>query len=511
MRLNGPHTRWRNLTQFADALKRSHLRYASPSTVSRWETGRSAITFDAVRGYENLLGVSPNSVVAVLDTIFRYRAPLFGAAPMLVRRADQADIGDLMDKAGSDAVMRGTDWDALTAFISVRPELIFQPQHVWEGITHRLLAEVMVADGISWLHRFEALNRVLAHPSLGGDALAALRTVVGSRSVQSLVGTACLFDASAEPDASAEVLRHLVEPSDPRVFKGALMACVRKLNYRHFTAPQLERLADRLAAILLDPAHHDADTRALAVYLIRRLPARSHGREASTALRRVAREPIASTILRRNRLVEPENARLVAERVAGHATARLPTMTGGYVDDVLPSLVEEMLFDPIFDVRLYAAFLISVSPYRPTVAEALTTELDALRPPDDPVLLTGILEGLRRLGGQDERHRVEQYVTRPDLPETITDVAAYALGHIGGQSADRYWRHAFGHHLAAWERSASPAVASVLDRLVYAMGRAGREEILRAVRQDHRVPGQVRDSARWWLDQPATVMESARI
>ena len=47
----------------------------------------------------------------------------------------------------------------------------------------------------------------------------------------------------------------------------------------------------------------------------------------------------------------------------------------GVPDIVLPRLLTEMLHDPVFDVRMYATFLVYATPYRRPVAEVLLQEM----------------------------------------------------------------------------------------------------------------------------------------
>lgn len=164
---------------------------------------------------------------------------------------------ELVERACSKELMSGSEWDELTIIVTERPDLVVSPRSAWLELTNRLLTEEILADGVPWMQRFEAVNRMLAHPTVGIDALSTLRAIVDDRGVQSVVGTACLLDGSAEPEASVDVVRHMADPADDRVFKGALMACVRKLKYSHFNGPQLEDLSSLVASVLLEPAFLD--------------------------------------------------------------------------------------------------------------------------------------------------------------------------------------------------------------------------------------------------------------
>lgn len=516
VRIHGPRPEYRKLTKFAAALKAAGIDGASPSTISRIETGSIAATFEVVRGYEELLGMPAYSMVSILDTTFRYRASRFDSKPLLLRRKRDGRTAyrrfdELVERACSQELMSGAEWDELSIIVTERPDLVVSPRSAWLRLTNRLLTEEILADGVPWMQRFEAVNRMLAHPMIGIDALSMLRATVDDRGVQSLVGTACLFDASAESAAASEVVRHMQEPADDRVFKGVLMACVRKLKYSHFTGSQLQQLSGLVAATLMESTYLDDETLALAVSVLRQMPPQSHGAMSISVLQRMAREQPHFSVLEENRLLGRVGGRVVTERVANYAMARTPTMPEGYIDHVLPVLIDEMLFDPVFDARLYAAFLIRASPYRAAVAEALSVELRSARWNSNEAWLTAVFEALRILGGQIERNKVEQFVVSPGTPGAIADVAAYALGHIGGTSADTFWQRAVAYHRVAWQRSASQVSGSILDRLVYAIGMSGNTAMLTAIRCDRRMPAQVRATAGWWLSQSRTTLESARI
>src|SRR5207248_2061228 len=181
-------------------------------------------------------------------------------------------------------------------------------------------------------------------------------------------------------------------------------------------------------------------------------------------------------------------------------------------DPVLPVLVHEMLADPVFDVRLCAMFLLYASPYRPHLAQALATELiTLLRRRTDRLRTLRILESLRVLGGPSQRALVERLLLAPDMPAEIHDVAAYALGHIGGRSTDTLYRTAFSRYSSHRTRTSAARDASVLDRLVYAFGIHHHDDLLRKTATDQTLPGNVRTAAAWWLRLSPHLRHSATL
>lgn len=514
-RVHNADSRWCNLTAFTRELHKHGFPGLNASTVSRWETGATRVPFAAVRAYESVLGLHPHSLTAVMDTVFRYYAVSEQTAQFLDRgvpddRIARREMRVLLDRAVGQDVMAGADWDELTALALAHPSMAQREDHLADAV-RRLLPEVIISDGLSWMQRYEAFNRLLSHTSLSAEAVAALREVVDDGGIQSTVGTACMFDASATPEAARHVLRHLDQPRDDRVFKGSLMACVRKIKCGHFQGPQIMALSDTVAALLSDGGDQlGAETRALAVSVLRQIPPRLRNTPAVNALGRLKHDQGSASVLQDNRLRDRKLAIIEATRAANYVMAHTQTLAEGYVDSFLPLLIEELLFDPVFDIRLYAAALIRVSPYRPAVAKWLASGLATAIHNEDQVWLTVLLEALRQLGGPEERRLVERLVVDPSIATPIADVAAYALGHIGGTSLYTYWDAALARHRAAWLRSANQMSASTLDRLVYAMGMADARDPLRNVQTDLRLPSGVRASATWWLSQSATTVESVR-
>ena len=339
----------------------------------------------------------------------------------------------------------------------------------------------------------------------------AVRSAVDDRQVQSLVGTASLFDASASPEASAHVLRYLRGAEDDRIFKGAMMACVRKIRFGHFHAAELENIS-RVVADAADSGGMDLneETRALAVSVLGQIPAAFQHARGQRVLRAAGSQRDRISLVGDNRLVSAEIAATVARRVADHAASHVSHAGEQFVDPVLPLLIEEALFDPVFDARLYANSLIYATPYRQWVAQALTAELSAARRNGDALMLTTLYESLRKLGGPRERALIEATVLEPGTPTAATDTAAYALGHVGGSSDDLFWSRALELHTAGWAKSASTVSASVLDRLVYAIGMANGRGVLRSVCEARGIPPKVKESALWWLGHPPSLMASRK-
>lgn len=393
--------------------------------------------------------------------------------------------------------MTGRDWDELTNLLARSPATILSPKKSWADLSERLLHETSIADGTLWMCRAEAFNRLIAHPAGQHAAISTVAAAAADRSVQSMVGTVSVFESSIHSTASLHVVRHLTDPTTDRTLYGALLASVRKLRYGHFSPAHLHKLTPVIADIISEG--RNGDRLSLAAALLKMLPAairqRIGHRIWTSAMRSLEQRSVSSCLI----------DRLCDATVAG--LERTPRFN----DTVLPRLIEELLFDPVFDVRLYAAFLLYATPYRQPLAHALSRELLASRHRGDSQWTVTLLEALRILGGSDERRHIEQLILAPGVSSRARDTAASALGHVGGTTSDEYWRSALRIAQQRWNQTHAIAEGSVLDRLVYALGMADQQALLRTVMQDPFLPSRVRNAAHWWITLPRNIHESAHL
>ncbi|MFU8874360.1 hypothetical protein [Micromonospora sp. SL4-19] len=469
----------------------------------------------AVRRYEQLLDLPAGSLVALLDTIYRYFAPAVSTSPLLSRGADgrSADtterVEQLLEIVLSDSVVTGLEWDELTAHLAAAPRQVITPRSAWSKMAERLLEEMIVADGVPWMQRHEAFHRLLAHPVGQQAAIAACAALAADRTNQVFVETVSVLDGSPHPDASQHLLAQLASPTNDRAQYGALLGCIRKLRYGHFTRPQLRRLVPIVHELVLDPASYEG-AQPLATELLRRLPADISTNAKAHLSRAVALDPMAHQALAApGSPAKDEAARLLVARISGATMARTPVEVPNFKDRLLPVLLAEMLFSPVFDVRLYAAMLLSGTPYREPLAAALTSELiiGATSGPLDEALT--MIESLRIIGTSEQRPVIERLTTANGLPSPIALAATQAIGHIGGRSGDHYWRRAIEHHAVRWQQRRGGTHATALVGLVYALGIARNERMLQFVRDDASVPSEPRSAASWWLNLPRHTLDSA--
>jgi hypothetical protein len=488
---------------------------ASESKVSRWETASVRVPHQAMRRYEELLGLCPGLLTATADNMYAYYCTQPAGRNATACDGQQTGlparrIEELIDKAGSSAVMTGQEWDELTGEIAGRPDFYICPSVTWATLAERLLQEQIVADRVPWAQRNTALHRLLNHPVGQQAAIAVCGSVAADPMNQVGIEVICAMDVTAHPDASHHVLTQLTHPTSDMTFYGALLACVRKLDHGHFAPGETRHLASVVVSLLGDPARHD-DARTLAVSLLRRLPPDVPAAVAAKLRTVVASDAALSRVAATGRLGTSGQAAAFVSRVVAAATARMPREGPWLYDETLATVVDEMLYDPVPDVRLEAAFLLNATPYRVPVAAALGAELSRCAAAAGTDLAMCILDAMRLIGGVEQRSVVERIMLSPGIPAPVLVSAARNIGHLGGTTDDRYWNQVLARHAQPSKLAASQASGAILRGLVYALGMARNDGMLSRVRDLPGMPGQARRAASWWLGQTQRTRQSAAL
>ncbi|MBE8519465.1 hypothetical protein ILP97_18470 [Amycolatopsis sp. H6(2020)] len=497
-RVLGSDPRYRRLAAFAaDFGADGQTPSVSISTVSRWENRRTTVPSAAVRRYEQMLDLRPGLLAAVNDTVARYLTPPTQSVPPWARHrrpTPGAPLDELIDLAGTDAVVSSDEWDRLTELLACRPHLVLSPASTWQRLSERLLTEMCIADGVAWMRRAEAYHRLIVHPVGQQAAIATATAAASDTSAQSLIGTLSVFSASAHHAASSSVVRHLTDPLTDRTFYGALLTSVKKLRFGHFNQSQANALLPVLCGLV---ASGSQERIPLAASLLQLLP---HDLRAKV--------PNRLWLVAMAALHSPAN--LTAQRLSAETLEEIDPAGEAPPDPLLPVFVHEMLHDPVFDVRLCTMFLLYATPYRAALAHALARELlSTIRRRGRSDRIQALLESLRILGGTDERRLIETLVLSEQLGGEVRDSAAYALGHVGGASCDEFYRRALSMHAERARCDHSTRSTSVMDRLVYCIGISGRRNLLHEVIDQPELPTRIRTSAAWWNGLPTYIRESA--
>jgi transcriptional regulator with XRE-family HTH domain len=497
-RVLGPDRNFATAARFAAALRAAGGGPASPARVSQWETGAARVSRRTVRRYERLLGLPVDRLAAVADVL---AVPGDAAGP---EPLDRERAWRLLERAPGDAPMSGSAWDELTVSLAGRPDVLIYPRDGWEQLTHRLLAEMVVADGPPWMRRNTALVRLLRHPSGCAATIAACAAFASDPAHQVFVEPLAALHVTAHPDAYRLVRAQLADPTSGRALCGALVAAIHKVERGQLAAPELAGLV-RLAADLAGDRQVPDEVRHLVPVLLAHLPGEATGPAVVRLRRLAAADSVGRNVLGSGRTHATETTAAVVARVTLRAGSRLDLAEP---DDVLPGLVEEMVFAPDPVTRLNSGFLIAATPYRTPVADAVAGELpDALR--GDDARAAALLAALGALGTCPDRGALERLVLTAAVRPAVNEAAARALGLVPGRSVEAFWRAALHRHLTAWRRTGSSTTLTTLRRLVQALGVAGERRILAEVGQDPEVPATIRATATWWLGVDGTRRTSA--
>jgi hypothetical protein len=197
----------------------------------------------------------------------------------------------------------------------------------------------------------------------------------------------------------------------------------------------------------------------------------------------------------------------ISQLVAARAIALLTESDSSFDDQLLPILIDEMIFSPVSDDRLYAAFLIRSTPYRPSVSDSLAWAARQVRSAQEIDVLVRLIFALRIVGTARQRELAER-LAGPQHPPRVRDAAIQALGHMGGKSDAGFWQGVFEQ-----DRTHGPTSNAenekMLNHAAYSVGIKRDIAELSRVSGDERLPTSVRRSTKWWLDLPRHMLMSA--
>ncbi|MCT2584645.1 helix-turn-helix domain-containing protein [Actinophytocola gossypii] len=439
-RLHGQQEEFRRLRQFAESFPDgARVSSISTSQVSRWETGHTLPTASVLTRYEEVLGLPASMLTTATDAIFRYAGSRLGA-PVLLRSAPSHDdelqnqLDALIDPVMTGGVMDGAAWDELSYLLITHPS-IFLPSRVWTGLAERLLSEMVIAEGIPWFQRFEALSRLIGHPLGQHATIASCGAMVNDSSNQVFMDPLSLLDGSRHRDANRHVTDQLTAPTNDQALRGALLASVRKVRDHHFTEKDLTALYDVLIQHVSDTDGH-VSARPLAIEVLRLLPNDSTPQRSRSLDRALRNDAVLRQVLDTGRVVHAAATAATVSRICAPALAAQPDSSGTDVEAGLRTLVDEMLHSPVSDVRLLAAQTLAATPLRYLVADGLITEIRSRVTSTSPILAVAILGALPFLARQEHRNLVEQLAVCHPLPSEITNGAIWALAHLPGQSTE---------------------------------------------------------------------------
>ncbi|BCJ73651.1 hypothetical protein CS0771_31950 [Catellatospora sp. IY07-71] len=497
-RKHGPDEALHSGRTFARAFTPRAGQPLAPSQVTRWETGELLPTRDAIRRYEQLLGLAPGSLVAVADAMMHSAAD--GASLRTSHDSDpdrdRARLFELLDRVTMADTLTGADWSALTEIVAARPGLELYPPKLWGDLADRLLDEMVEAVGHEWLQRQTAMSRLIRHPAAGPDAVA--RCIAHARDPTSLliVEPLSLLGHTQDPAAGRYVLQQLRHPDGERALEGALQAAIQMVRHLSTRREESARLLTSVTALMNDPATSGA-VLALAVEAGRRL-ARQPA-HAGAVSRRLPAASLAHHVWISRRLTELTTAQTTSARIATGVHGRL-TPQPGDVDAMLAALVEEALFLTDPDRNFAAAMLIGATPFRIPFTQTLLEEVKVdLTRRHGTYPLTSALRTLTLLGVDTHRPLIHDLLTKRGATETAREAAAWATPFCAGRFPERIWEQILAVQLAAWQQNPNTTNGSILHGITFGIGTERHSRLLAGVCAHQRTPHVVRATAASWL------------
>jgi hypothetical protein len=129
-RMHGADPVLRTGREFARLFRCDGERPLAASHVTRWESGQLPAGHGAIRRYEKMLGLNPESLVTLSDALVR----LDGGTPgkyFESREFDRRRLHELFDRALTPGEMTGADWSQLSELVATQPGLVLYPPRLW--------------------------------------------------------------------------------------------------------------------------------------------------------------------------------------------------------------------------------------------------------------------------------------------------------------------------------------------------------------------------------------------
>lgn len=367
----GRHPGYADRATFVDALRAVGVN-ADSSRLSRWESGQQPVSFRALRGYEQVLGLREGVLVAanrqlVRDCDSQGKQPERVSFQTRNQKAPDLLIGELMDRATGRDVMTGGDWLKLVTELE-HFELVLLPTRNWAAMCERLVQELARTSGVDQLCRFEALSTLLAHPVAQRHVLHALGVWLTDPDVQVVTPMLGLLQQLEDPAASALVLR-LLDAENRALSLGAVQVAAAKLARGHFEPTAMALLEQHAVRGLLAPSSkRGADL----LDLLTHLPDNVFGRVVGT----LKDGPLRTRVLSAREthdLGGKDASRSISRQVATQVQMMTPSVYSSEPDQLLQRLVRESLFHVSGIRRRLATYLLGMSPYAPAVADCTLT------------------------------------------------------------------------------------------------------------------------------------------
>lgn len=360
-RMLGPKTRTCTRAEFVAMMKDRGIRIDS-SRISRWESGLEYISPTLVEAYETVCGLQPAQIGAVRRVLAREGRLLTRSSERNAGSASPERIDELLDGLESGRI-RGDQWiwlaDQLRRFQS-----IYLHRRTWQDLADQLVDELSRSSSIAYLARYEAAAALMKSPQAQPYLSKSVGRYVLDPETQVITPVLQVLSEVREPGASDVVLR-LVGASNVKLRRSAAIVAAAMIR-RGNLAPDHKDLERQVGRDLLDaPGRPSVVTLDLA--------SRMTDAQFDRLRRSTKDDRVRATLqqARANReLVEPEQARLLADHIGLHAEL-LCARAAADPDQMLRRLIREALFHVHRSRRHLASALLLASPYAEAIGEVV--------------------------------------------------------------------------------------------------------------------------------------------
>lgn len=337
------------------------------SRISRWETGTSPASDEAIRGYESVLGRPPGSLSSVVDGL---RRAFTDAAPRPAHDGETARSPDrLLEDALAGEQMTGGQWQELAGSLAAYSS--FYLRHAeWDALAGRLVAEVSRSTGLAYVRRFEAAARLIRHPSAQRHVSRAIGRFVMDPHTQVVLPVFQLLTEVDDTAAGTLVLRMMGE-ENKALRRAAASVAATKLRKGALPASGLRQLESYAASSLRGSEPLDGGLDAFDVAM--QLPFESFQRVLDRVPDRRLQAQLGRSRSRGELIPGRQAAAVVADLAASVQADESEVRRHPEPDMMLRRLLRESLFHAHKARRHHAALLLAASPYRRAVARRCHT------------------------------------------------------------------------------------------------------------------------------------------
>ncbi len=459
----------------------------SRSLLSRWESGEIPVSYEAMAGYERVLGLEPGRISSITAYV---GAILPGVKARLARpRLNPAEpaFADRLDELvtlAEDGGALSSDWQDLGWHLAAVPHA-FLRSSTWATVCGRLVNELPRTVKLAYRQYSAAAFNLAQVPRAQAYLVDSIADYVADPGAQVLTSPVGLLDRLPTRESATLVLDMVERPPTKSVFHVGVWLAAQKLTHGHFDESERARL-DMIVLQLWrsNPAQASDDLAEL-------IAGMSEGMRATLvhAAERAGRRRLGYAVEHGEEVVATR-ARAISSQIADQARALAPQEPNYSEDRMLSRLVREALFHRDSERRHLASLLIASSPFEQAVTDCL---LLALRDPAQPPAMRSRIATLARYLS-DETHRLRMIGLLEDASEDVVAPIAQGIGHMPYSAmSDQVLRSALGRDLTTASRAK-----------MYALGMSGSPG-LATIATSSVAPEWQRVAAAWWHEHGAAI------